>query len=32
MAQNLHDKIAELMSRGAPKGKGVPKSAVQPKK
>ena len=34
MAHNIHDKIAELMSRGAPapKGKGVPKSAVQPKK
>ena len=34
MAKNLHDKIAALMGRGAPapKGKGVPKAAVQPKK
>ena len=34
MARNLHDKIAELMGRGSPvpKGKGVPKAAVQPKK
>ena len=34
MSKNLHDKIAALMGRGAPapKGKGVPKAAVQPKK
>jgi hypothetical protein len=34
MAKNLHDKIAEWMGRRspAPKGKGVPKAAVQPKK
>ena len=34
MARNLHDKIAELTGRRspAPKGKGVPKAAVQPKK
>ena len=34
MAGNLHDKIAALMGEraAAPKGKGVPKAAVQPKK
>ena len=34
MARNLHDRIAALMGEraAAPKGKGVTKAAVQPKK
>jgi hypothetical protein len=34
MARNLHDRIAALMGERtpAPKGKGAPKAAAQPKK